>query len=271
MIIDIAEILEIRTKKNNYYFALLKSNQLIYLINKKEITQLIKDLKKFTQQFSILNKNVYLTRWKLNHNIKNAIPMNDILDCARILILDNLKFYPLMQEYLENINIIINKNWIMKKKEDFFHYAFTCIYENWYNPADIIDYKYSEKKIKLYDNICKELNRNYSYDNFQDWIENEDKFILKVVGEKYHMTIQQLKKIKKEMKINLLTDASNCYDNKAISVFLQNGKQIGFIRKPAAHKLYYRLINSQFKAKIVFSEPDNDNNKRILIELRLES
>ena len=267
MLIDIDEIIKIEFNGNEYFYALLTSKQLIYLINPKEVNIILEKNKPISQEFTIFKITTILKRWKIEKDSILTAPMADILLCAKILIVDFLKLYPLLDDYLYRINININKKWILISKNDFFSYVFSIIYEKWNgnNRNSVTDFD-SEIKLK-FEIICKDLNRDYKFKDLKKWIFSTKKIILKIVGEEFHLDSERIKHLQIGQKINLLADTNNAYDTNAIAVFLEDGEQIGFLRRPVAEVLHKRFVNSDINAKIVFVNPDNEKNNRILIEV----
>lgn len=85
--------------------------------------------------------------------------------------------------------------------------------------------------------------------------ENDDKkdFITKVVGVTFENRQETIRQVRAGQTILLIREPNNPYDSNAISVRLENGEQLGYLKRELAYKLSSRLdkISTPVRGRIL--------------------
>jgi len=265
MLIEISQIVAVQIGEEVFHWALLPSEQLVALPDSTELQEITTRKADFAQTFTVLAENITILRWRVEEKTNIASPMHDILLFAKILVSERNHLYPILTSYLQDLKIPYKDRWLFPGKRNFFHFLFTQMYESWKYSEQVIE----EVEKKIFDKHCELWKMDYAFADFLNWIKEENTFYVKVIGEEFHVNLDELKQLHAGDTLNLLTDPLNKYDAKAVSVYDVSGKQIGFLRRTISDKLFQRLINETPQATILYIDCHADKNERICIELKL--
>lgn len=99
--------------------------------------------------------------------------------------------------------------------------------------------------------------------------EEAGKFLTRVVGLRYGGRSEVVDELTAGDEVLLIWEQENPYDPKALRVITQKGQDLGFIRRPIAHKLVARIKGGaalRAKVELVLSE-QYDINERVWVKV----
>ncbi len=265
MPITLLEVAKLKACDRHFYWGLLPGKQFIHMEESDALMKLIEGKESKDFDFTVLDEPTTITTWRLTDNPNYVIPIDRILNFAKILVLDNLSCYSIWDKYIDHSPAVYNDNWLHKgHPEAYMRYLFSVIYENWHES----NYHHIDAKLQaILDDISLNSEQTVQADDFRNWLATSTHFYPRVVGDKYHVTRDILSKLEVGQKINLIQESFNDYDDYAIGVYLENGKQLGYFRRPVARVLYNRVNREMFSARIHFIDPDAGNNDRLIVEV----
>ncbi len=268
MLITLIEVAQLTVNDKNYFWGLLPGKQFIHMEDSKELRELIAKKDSRTVLFNIFDVPIEIKTWRLGKKAGHVIPTDRILNFAKILVLDHKSCYAVWEKYLDSLPSVYDAGWFYQSDpEAFYRYVFSMIYENWHES----NYKHIDVKLKgILEELTIGTDRKVSSTSFKKWLKSSKFFYPRVVGDKYHINSELMRNLQEGQRVNLILESFNDYDDFAVGVYLENGKQLGYFRRPVARVLYKRLSKEAYSAKIHFVDIEAGNNNRIIVEVRFD-
>ncbi len=264
MLVNFVEISSIDLGDEQHYWGLIDGGQLVFLNKGKDLSPLIKKEPTQCQEFTIMDETVKISKWMLKKVKNMAIPQDKLLETARLLICDRKGLYTLFHLIYAKLDMPLNKEELFKhNKDDWYKFLFHELYEEW---KAYDEEKEPDEKLRILE-LDEYWQRTTKPALFQKWMKTNPAFVLRCVGDKYHLEKDQIKLLTPGQAINLLLESHNDMDNRAISIYLPDGKQLGYLRKPVARKLYDRLNYEKWTASISWVDAEQYANYRIIVAL----
>ena len=268
MLVTLLEVAQLTVNDKKFYWGLLYPKQFIHMEESKELEALIGKKEARTIVFNIYNVPIEIKTWRLRKKVENVIPTDRILNFAKILILDHKSCYAIWEKYLDTLPAMYDSNWLFQSSPDsVYRNVFSVIYENWHES----NYKHIDERLKsILEELSADMNRKVTVTGFRKWLKTSKFFYPRVVGDKYHINSELLRSLEEGQEVNLIQESFNDYDDFAVGVYLKNGKQLGYFRRPVARVLYKRLNKETFSARIHFIDAEGGNNNRIVVEVKFD-
>ncbi len=268
MLVTLLEVAQLTVNGRNYYWGLLPGKQFIHMEESDELSAMIGKKQPRTVLFNIFDIPIEIKTWQLKKQIKHVIPMDRILNFAKILILDHKNCYAIWEKYLDSLPTVYDSGWFFQSDpESFYRYVFSMIYENWHES----NFKHIDVRLKgILEELTADTDRKVSATGFRKWLKASKSFYPRVVGDKYHINSEVMHSLTEGQEVNLILESFNDYDDYAVGVYLKNGKQLGYFRRPVARVLYKRLNTESYTAKIHFIDAEAGDNNRIVVEVKFD-
>jgi hypothetical protein len=264
MLVNILEICAITISEVAYYWGLVEGGQIVYLNEGVELNKLTTDIAHQEIRFTIMEEPIILCKWIVTRKKGLAIPQDKIMDVARLLIYEKKGLFTLFHLLHDKLDIPINKQWFFSQSETaWYQYLFEELYEHWKAFDEEME---PDEQLRI-DALDEYWQKQTKMGDFHKWINTTAELKLRVVGDKYHLEKDQIKLLSPHMPINLLLESHNDRDNRAIGIYLTDGRQLGYLRKPVARKLYDRLSFESWSAHISWVDAEQWSNHRVFVSI----
>lgn len=270
MMLDLIQIVRLKYRDKYFFWGLLPELQVVYLLEDEKLKNIISRKSKHNFSFTIFENEAIISVWNLQLGYGVSFPLDEILHFAKLLFYAEKNIYSEVAEKISDLKIPFKKSWLFPDKIDFFRFLFSTFFENWNNLDDFPDETVFEKIMKMFAVMGHE---KVDFQDFKKWLKTEKTFFLKLVGEDYYLdferkNIREISEIlQKGGRVNLLSESFNENDNRAIGVYLSNGKKIGYLRKPVANVLQERFIREKYYAEIAFVDLRKKKNSRLILKV----